>query len=536
MSEEEILTKEIDEKEIVQPKTHKKAKLAVAITASLSLVVIITLLVGHFKFNWFKSEIYDIDAKITRNLYQANYFTETKDLNTKIGFSNGVSEEHKLRIFTNFLVMITDKKDFLNTAVLVILDSKIKTKNELKDIISFDIFNEEKIKEVIANPDGSKYPLALFKFYENGTIYDIQLPKNMNEYNAKTIIELIENIIPKLSRNRTEDISNGLVIKTKKGKKKKTLVESQSPKELPSFRDSKFVKSVERDIENEKLTSVRTNSNMLLETKLKEGESSFGFQYLNYEQKSQIISTSSKEEKEKINLLQELVEHFTLVNSKDLFESFCKKENTEKKNLKDEPGEDVSKLRKLNFNVTGENTSTIKIYNTLGKKIEILISLGCNTLKAFGYILIRGSDYYGFDKLGRELYKGERIWNSEIDVLDLNFPNMTGIVLNYRVKGTVKVNINYDDDSNLMIHLDATLYADAVVKSGFDQFAYITAGARGTFLSGEATGTLYEYGDLEFTNGHFSAGETKAFIQGKDLDYENFYYDFEVYEGWEKSL
>ena len=478
MNKEEILNEELDINENIQPKSHKKVIIAAAIIASLTLVAITTLLVGHFKFNWFKSEIYDIDAKIIRNLYQANYFTETKDLKTKIGFSNGVSEEHKIRIFTNFLVMITDKKDFLNTAILVILDTKVKTKNELKDVISFDIFNEEKIKEVIANPDGSKYPLALFKFYENGTIYDIQLPKNMDEYNAKTTIELIESVIPKLSRNRTEDISNGLDIKTKKDKKKKILVESQSPKEIPNFRDSKFVKSVERDIENEKLTSVRTNSNLFLETKLEEGESSFGFQEFNVEQKSQIISTTSKEEKEKIDLLQELVEHFTLVNSKDLFESFSKKENTEKKNVKDEPGEDISKLRKLNFNVTGENTATVKIYNTLGKKIEIFIKLGCDGNDAFGYILIGTSDYYYPFQLGEKLKKGERIWHSEENIVSLSFPNMTGIVLNYKIGGTVKVNINYDDDSNLMINLETTLYADAEVKSGFDQFAYITAGAK----------------------------------------------------------
>ena len=225
-----------------------------------------------------------------------------------------------------------------------------------------------------------------------------------------------------------------------------------------------------------------------------------------------------------------------MVNSKDLFESFSKKENTEKKNVKDEPGEDISKLRKLNFNVTGENTATVKIYNTLGKKIEIFIKLGCDGNDAFDYILIGTSDYYYPFQLGEKLKKGERIWHSEENIVSLSFPNMTGIVLNYKIGGTVKVNINYDDDSNLMINLETTLYADAEVKSGFDQFAYITAGAKWTFLSGEATGTLYEYGDLIFTNGHFSAGNTTAFIQGKDLEYKKFYYEFEVYQGWETTL
>ena len=105
------------------------------------------------------------------------------------------------------MVMITGKEGFLNTAVLVILDTKVKYEREFKNVNTFDIFDEEKIKEVMANPDGSKYPLAVFSFYENGTIADIKLPNNMDEYYANTINELIENVIPKLSRNRTEDIS-----------------------------------------------------------------------------------------------------------------------------------------------------------------------------------------------------------------------------------------------------------------------------------------------------------------------------------------
>ena len=55
--------------------------------------------------------------------------------------------------------------------------------------------------------------MALFSFYENGTLIDIQLPDNMDKYNFDTICEFIEKVIPKLSRNRTEDMSNGLNIK-----------------------------------------------------------------------------------------------------------------------------------------------------------------------------------------------------------------------------------------------------------------------------------------------------------------------------------
>ena len=303
MNREEILSDEFVENEIVQSKSNKKVKIVVALASSLAIVAIITLLVGHFKFNWFKNEVYNLDAKIDRNLYQANYFTEIKTLNTKIGFTNGLSEVQESTIYTNFMVLISDKTEFLNTAILVILDTKVKSKDKLKDLVSFDIFNEEKIKEVIANPDGSKYPFALFKFYENGTIDDIQLPKNMDSYNAQSIIELIEKVIPKLSRNRTEDISNGLKVNTKKGKKKNTIVESQSPKELLGFRGSKFVKSIERDIENNELKKISSNLTINLETKLEEDQSSLGYQDFIYDQKSKIISTSSIEEKEKAQLL-----------------------------------------------------------------------------------------------------------------------------------------------------------------------------------------------------------------------------------------
>ena len=143
----------------------------------------------------------------------------------------------------------------------------------------------------MSNPDGTKYPFALFKFYENGTIDDIKLPANMDAYYTQSIIELIENVVPKLTRNRTEDISNGLDIKTKKDKKKKTLVESQSPKEIPNFKGSKFVKSIERDIENNQLIKIRTDSNINLETKLEKDQSYFGLKDFNYEQKFNIFNT-----------------------------------------------------------------------------------------------------------------------------------------------------------------------------------------------------------------------------------------------------
>ncbi len=160
MNKEEVLNDDFVENEVVQPKSHKKIKIAIVITASLAIIATTILLVGYFKFDWFKSEIYTLDAKISRNTYQANYFTETKTINTKMGFMSGVTENHEQIIYTNFMVLQTDKKelennDFLNTATLIILDSKIKFGNEEKEITSFDIFNQDKLDEVKNNPNGA---------------------------------------------------------------------------------------------------------------------------------------------------------------------------------------------------------------------------------------------------------------------------------------------------------------------------------------------------------------------------------------------
>ena len=75
MKKEEIL---LNDSEIVETKPNK-VKLALSIlAATLIVATVTTLLVGHFKFDWFKSDEYKIDAHIKRSVYQANYFSEKR--------------------------------------------------------------------------------------------------------------------------------------------------------------------------------------------------------------------------------------------------------------------------------------------------------------------------------------------------------------------------------------------------------------------------------------------------------------------------
>ena len=96
---EEIL---INEQEVVETKSSNKIKYTIAIISStLVIAAITTLLIGHFKFDWFKNDNYKIDANIKRNFYQANYFSERKTLNAKFTLPDGASQQKEYIIDTN---------------------------------------------------------------------------------------------------------------------------------------------------------------------------------------------------------------------------------------------------------------------------------------------------------------------------------------------------------------------------------------------------------------------------------------------------
>jgi DNA topoisomerase IA len=90
---EEIL---INEPEMVSEKPSKVKFILAILASTLILASVTTLLIGHLKFDWFKSDNYKIDAHINRNIYQANYFSEKKTLNTKFTLPDGVTQQKRI--------------------------------------------------------------------------------------------------------------------------------------------------------------------------------------------------------------------------------------------------------------------------------------------------------------------------------------------------------------------------------------------------------------------------------------------------------
>ena len=547
MSKEEVLNNDYVENEVIQPKNTKKIKIAIALVASLTIIASVILLVGYFKFNWFKSEIYNIDAKISRNAYQANYFSETKTINTRIGFTSGITQDNEQKIYTNFMVMQKDRKelknnDFLNTATLVILDTKLENKNELKEINSFNIYNEENIKEFESNPDGAKYPMAVFSFYENGTIADILLPNNMDNYNAQTIIELIESVVPKLTRNRTEDISNGLEINTLKRNKKKVFVESISPREIPDFKGSRFVKSIEREIDNEQLTKIKTQANLELKTELEENENSFGLKDFKYETKSEIVSTGLKEEKGTAELINKFIEHYTLIKSQDLLEYLAKNKKDQiigRYEITEEQIKSDNNLRNLisfdNFN--GDATILVTTFNVLNCDIKIQIRYGAKNGEAFGEIIFTANQgKVSFGSNGITASTTIKTWKGEVPVFTFDFPPMPIIGLSLIAGGSVKIQGSISSEKEqLELSITGSLYAKVEIKAGWDKVASVAAGAKGTIISSSFKGAINLSGDLS-TSGSLSAGDITIYVNGKTLGLEVFSYEWKVFDGWSKKF
>ena len=58
---------ELIDQEVQAPVKSNKIKYAIAIIIGIVITAAISvLLIGHFKFNWFKSETYKINANISR--------------------------------------------------------------------------------------------------------------------------------------------------------------------------------------------------------------------------------------------------------------------------------------------------------------------------------------------------------------------------------------------------------------------------------------------------------------------------------------
>ncbi len=594
--------KEKDSNDFGKSFYSKKRKIIYILAISFIALIIITtiILIGHFKFNWFKKasdeddeEIYYLDAKIKSLVNQVDYFTETKKIKSKIVYTSGESDEQEQIVDTNFAVFLTDKKTNItyynnltnvttniNNCTIVILDSKVKLGEKETKLSSFDIFDEKQIKEFESNPNGTIYPMAKFSYFENGTLIDINLPVDMDQYNAQALIELINNAVPKLSRNKKEDKKKGLTVAEKKTKNGNTLTEIQAPKEYENkftgqeYKGSKFQKKTEVDVENEKIKKVSTNTNLVLETQ-KENEETidFGLQNFTYDISSEINSIKNEENnQENIKLVKKLSERIKFIKSDDLlkllllkeqnkdseldenfeeneyFKKIDKKENEENEENKENEEKSDKELinskqvRKLKWEGSFSRSWTLANSNILGQTVslqyEISLSGGelSNTLSvSCGCVTF----YYGNSGTTKDKNPPKKKV-ADKKLFEIPFPGTPiPVKFSFIIGGAIEYNVNFDTYTKIFsISLTGELFASAELGAGVSGFAEIVVEARGTIISLTADGTLTKKGSYYTPSNsiYASGGTITCSVIGKLLGQEIVSISKDFVKGWSKQL
>ena len=586
-----------DLENIENPKTAKKKYLKYSIIISLVVLLITTVfLVGYFKFNWFKSESheshesyeydeyhesdesdeYDIDIKIQSFSNQVNYFTENKTVTSKIEYSSGEVDKKEQLINTNFIVILTDrnkikskqkkiKVDFINNATLVILDSKVKIENEETELNSFNIFDSNKVSEFESNPNGTKYPMAKFSYFENGTLIETELPDDMDKYNAQVILELIDNVIPKLSRSKKKDKKHGINVKTKKTKKGYVLTEDQATQEYSDkftkkkFKGSKYKKKVIRDIEDEKLKKIKTSTNLVLETQ-KEDEQTFDFGLKNFtfDVSSEIVSTKNEEKKDEAKLINKLSRKLKFIKSDDLMELIIAKEqkevNAEKVNNEVQQNEEDSgpivlekdsnskQLRKLGIwegsfsyswtlattNILGETVSLQYEISLSGGSLKNTVSLSCGSIT-----ILLGNKGTSSNKIQPITKTGDRT------LFKIPFPGTPiPVQFAFKLSGSIGYSVTYTISTKTFeVTFKGSLSAKTELAAGIEGVAEISVGAEGTILSITTTSSITK--KIRYIGSNtikVSGGEISCYVSGKLLSLEVFNISKKFAEGWSKTL
>ena len=542
--------------ELPAQKSRKKKYIIAGIILGLIAVVTTTvLLVGHFKYNLFGSETYQV-ANIKRELYSVDYFTETKSTKSKLAYTSGEFQEKEQLTETDFVVMVTDKeqlpnKVILNTAALIPLKSKVKMENKEADLSAFNIFDEKTVKEFEENPDGSKYTMALIHFYENGTIKDINLPKEMDKDSAQNMVDLINNVITKLYRNKTEDDINGIQIKTKTDRKKKSLIEYEPPKEFEDkhtkthFKGSRITKTVERDIEDDQLTEIRANTNLVLETQKEEKDYiDFGLKNFHFDSSSKISAIRTEKNKiEYVELVKRLISKLHLMESEELIQSIVDKETEEQNKKAEEAKEDApiteQELRKLKWEGSFGWDWVIASTNILGQSISITYSISLKDGKVKNSLTLTigrlniplgNKDGVSSDKKGGKQEGGEK----EIATI----PIVLGVKLGVKLGGSLGFDVTYAN-SIFTIKLNGRVYAKAEVTIGIDNIADIKAGVTGDLInltfscSIKKSGNYYYKDSISLTA---SAGAISVYAKGTLVWIEVFNISEKLWDGWSKTI
>ena len=529
--------------------TSKKKYIIIGVIIGVLLLAIATVVVLAIKLKWFEKEeeIYNLDYEIKTQKYQVEYFKETKKITTKIGHSKGVDERLQT-VKSDIMVLITDKVDLVNYATILILDSKIIMEDKEERINSFNILDPKVVEEFESKPNGEKYPMAKFSYYNNGTLIDILLPKDMDKYNAQSFVSIIGGITPKLARNRTEDVLKGIEVNVTEDKNsdEKSHTEVMETKDYTdkytnkTFEGSYVSKRIIRTIKNKLIKSIITKINLKLKTQKKKDVINLGLEKLDFDVQSNIVLTKSEEsQKDYVSLVNKLSEKLEFMKSDDLLKKLY---NEEDKQVV--PKKETKALRNLGNNQwdgTFQVSKELLTIDILGKKIVVKFIAGIAMGKAKCVIEVscgRAKIEFGMKDVTKS-EKKPKINFAEFPLLTFPFPFIPFLVnVDFLVCSSFGFDLQYKylpapKVKDFNIELTGAVGAKAQMRAGIGKFIEIAGGVKGDILSAEAKIHIMNKSGkyTSRTEIKFSTARIELFVTGTLVWFEVFSATFEVFKG-----
>ena len=292
------LYKDID----INPEKQIYAKSFQLFIILIIFLIISILLIGYLKFHWFQY-MQDNIIQIMHCTNQILYYKEKKIVNIEIETENSTDKEKKL-LSHEFLLVVNSKKklnyigeiDYLYNATIIIYRSQMDD----IDVFGSNLTIDELTEEDLLNPQ--KVIISKFSFYENGTLGKIYLTKNITEFYGALIIDLIEQIIPRISKKLYKSKMNNIefLYETENNKTEnniKYLTENHLEKIFYdkysniTFKGSKASKKIIRAIYNDTIEAIECKSKLQFISENKTNEKKV--RYIDLGFKSYSISINS---------------------------------------------------------------------------------------------------------------------------------------------------------------------------------------------------------------------------------------------------
>ena len=451
------INENIIEEQLIQRRTKVSKKLIVGLVAAgLITITIATFLVGYFAFGWFQKP----QDNVVQNTYHKDQVMLFKEVKTMRQEAKTPDQKESVdqTITTDFLVMVNSKKklnyfgeiNHLYKATIVLLNMETTEGT----IGGLNLLDKEAAEKFLKNPEQFEHPIAKFSFYENGTLVDIHIAKKTNQFSASSMVDLIEEIIPRISKKLYGKEENGVLFTFKDEKEDETLItEDHKDKEFVDkyskigFEGSKINKKITRKLVKDTISQVTIETEFNVNSEKPVNDEYFydvGLDAYNFKVKSELNMVENKDDKELIKNIELAIEKVDYEESQKLLEEFAKNEMKELEEFveKVENEGESNELRNLanSFDKTYKITS-IKI---LGKTIDFNLILDFDENQ--GVVTFEGKVGSSTYKIySKTLSKSGTLLKGDVKVNLIKIPFMIGpIPLKFQVKAKADYSLKYN--------------------------------------------------------------------------------------------